>query len=162
MPLFKKKFSMEPNMKKLITYFLLAILVVGGALAALPAPSQAQAYPPPPVRPVATPWVGPNTPWVYYNDDWFLNGVLNYFFGPKYGWAPYYAYPRTYIVRPSKWYAPRWNSWYRSHPVYWNNFKRSYPYWQEHRIGQRYGEDFYRQHHRDQGGGWHHGGHGER
>ncbi len=33
---------------------------------------------------------------VYYNGDWFLNGILYYFFGPRYGWAPYYAYAPTY------------------------------------------------------------------
>ncbi len=114
-------------MKKLITLLMLAILLAGGALAALPAASQAQVYPPPPVRPVATPWVGPNTPWVYYNGDWFLNGVLQYFFGPRYGWAPYYAYPRTYIVRPGNWYAPKWHDWYRAHPAYWNNFHSQLP-----------------------------------
>ena len=40
----------------------------------------------------------------------------------------------TYIVRPGRWYAPKWHDWYRSHPVYWNNFHRSYPYWRNHRM----------------------------
>jgi hypothetical protein len=160
--LLEKKIRLEPNMKKLITFFMLAVLLSGGALAALPAASQAQVYPPPSVQPVATPWVGPNTPWVYYNGDWFLNGVLQYFFGPRYGWAPYYAYPRTYIVRPGNWYAPKWHEWYRTHPVYWDNFHRSYPYWRNHQVGHHYDQNFYERHHHGQGGGWHHGWHGER
>lgn len=160
MPLNEKN-PLELNMKKLIALLVLTVLLAGGGLAALPGPSQAQVYPAPPVQAVATPWVGPNTPWVYYNGDWFMNGLLYYFFGPKYGWAPYYSYPSTYIVRPNYWYAPRWHDWYRSHPAYWQNFQRSYPYWREHRVGHRYGQDFYERHHHGQGGGWHHGWHGE-
>ncbi len=145
-------------MKKLITVLLLAVLVAGGALSALPGASQAQVvYTAPPAAPYANPWVGPNTPWTYYNGDWFLNGVLQYFFGPKYGWAPYYAYPQTYVVRPGHWYGPNWNNWYRAHPVYWDNFHRSYPYWRNHHVGYRYGQDFYERHHHGQGGGWHRG-----
>lgn len=147
-------------MKKLITLFMLAILVTGGALAALPAASQAQMYPPPPAQSVANPWVGPNTPWVYYNGDWFQNGVLHYFFGPKYGWGPYYAYPQTYIVRPGNWYGPKWHDWYRTHPVYWNNFHSRYPYWRNHQVGHHYDQHFYEQYHHGQGGGWHYGEHG--
>ncbi|MCX5893075.1 MAG: hypothetical protein NTW80_08920 [Deltaproteobacteria bacterium] len=149
-------------MKKLISILMLAILLTGGALAALPAASQAQVYPAPPAQPYANPWVGPSTPWVYYNGDWFLNGVLQYFFGPRYGWAPYYTYPRTYVVRPNNWYAPRWNAWYRSNPVYWNNFHHNYPYWRSHQSGHRYDQRFYEQHHRGQGGGWQRGERGER
>ena len=75
-------------MKKLITFFLLAILVAGGS-ASRPCRRPPRPRPiHPPAYPLAKPWVGPNTPWVYYNGDWFLNGVLQYFFGPKYGWAP--------------------------------------------------------------------------
>ncbi|MCL4501645.1 MAG: hypothetical protein M1438_07275 [Deltaproteobacteria bacterium] len=148
-------------MKKLFNILLLTIMLAGVALAGLPGPSSAQVYPPPTVQPVATPWVGPNTPWVYYNGDWFRNGVLQYFFGPQYGWAPYYAYPRTYIVRPNNWYGPRWHDWYRAHPSYWNNFHRSYPYWRNHQVGHHYDQRFYEQYHRGHGGGWHHGWHGE-
>jgi hypothetical protein len=107
------------------------------------------------------PWVGQNTPWTYYNGDWFLNGVLYYFFGPKYGWAPYYSYAPVYVVRPPQWYGPKWNKWYRAHPVYWQNFNRAYPYWRNHRAGYRYNEAFYNQHHHGQGGGWQHGYHGD-
>lgn len=144
-------------MNKLISIFMLAILLAGGALSALPAPAAAQVYPPPPVQPVATPWVGPNTPWVYYNGDWFQNGVLYYNFGPSYGWAPYYAYPRTSVVRPGRWYGPKWHNWYRTNPVYWDNFNRSYPHWRSHRTGFRYDEGFYNRHHHGQGRGWHRG-----
>ena len=149
-------------MKKLRFILMIAILLTGGVMSTMSTPSQGQVYAPPPPIPVSTPWVGPNTPWVFYNGDWFLNGVLSYFFGPKYGWAPYYAYPSTYIVRPSNWYAPRWHDWYRAHPVYWEKFHRSYPYWRDHHVGRRYGEDFYERHHHGQGGGWHHGWHGDR
>jgi hypothetical protein len=143
-------------MKKLSFILVLAILLGGGALAAMSTPSYAQVYqyPPPPPSPYASPWVGPNTPWVYFNNDWFLNGILYYFFGPQYGWAPYYAYPPTYIVRPKTWYAPRWLAWYRGNPHYWENFRREYPYWARHRVGERYGREFYEQHHQGQGGGW--------
>jgi hypothetical protein len=148
-------------MKKLSLVLALAILLAGGAVIAMSAPSHAQGYyyPPPPQNPYATPWVGPNTPWVYYNGDWFLNGVLYHFFGTRYGWAPYYAYSPTYIVRPSHWYAPKWHAWYRGHPRYWKDFHRAYPYWVGHREGRGYDRKFYERHHRGQGRGWHKGFH---
>ncbi len=146
-------------MKKLAVILVLAILLGGATVAAMSNPGFAQAYeyPPPPPDPYSEPWVGPDTPWVYYNGDWFLNGILYYFFGPQYGWCPYYAYPSSYIVRPSRWYAPLWLSWYESHPVYWKRFNSAYPYWRSHRVGERYDERFYERHHRGEGGGWHHG-----
>ena len=93
-------------MKKLSCILVLAILLATGAVGAMSAPAQAQGYiyPAPPPNPYATPWVGPNTPWVYFNGDWFVQGLLYYFFGPQYGWAPYYSYPPTYIERPYNWY----------------------------------------------------------
>jgi hypothetical protein len=149
-------------MKKVSFILVLAILLAGGAVGTLSTSSYAQvyAYPPPPQNLYANPWVGPNTPWVYYNGDWFLNGVLYYFFGNRYGWAPYYAYAPTYIVRPQVWYAPRWNAWYRGHPTYWKNFYRKYPYWRGHQYGYRYDRNFYEKYHRGQGGGWQKGFHG--
>ena len=75
-------------MKRLSLILALAIFLAGGAMSA---PAQAQYgyhYPPPPQNIYATPWVGPNTPWVFYQGDWFLNGVLHNFFGTQYGWAP--------------------------------------------------------------------------
>jgi hypothetical protein len=154
-------------MKKLSVILVLAILLVGGAVGASATPSYAQGYPaytypPPPQNPYANPWVGANTPWVYYNGDWFLNGVLHNFFGPRYGWAPYYSYAPTYIVRPGKWYGQNWNAWYQRHPNHWENFHRNYPYWRGHRQGRHYDQNFYNEHHRGQGGGWHRGGHGGR
>ena len=151
-------------MKKLSVILVIAILLVGGAVGAISTPSYAQgySYPAPPQNPYATPWVGPNTPWVYYNGDWFLNGVLQYFFGPRYGWAPYYSYAPTYIVRPGKWYSQNWNAWYQRHPNHWENFHRNYPYWRGHSQGRRYDQNFYNEHHHGQGGGWHGEGHGGR
>jgi len=146
-------------MKKLIFILVLAILLGGGAVTAMSAPSYAQGYnyPPPPQDIYATPWVGPNTPWVYYNGDWFLNGILYYFFGPRYGWAPYYSYAPTYIVRPRTWYAPMWLAWYRGNPHYYENFQQTYPYWREHRQGHRYDQRFFEQHQHGQVGEWHKG-----
>jgi len=146
-------------MKKLSFVLVLAIFLAGSAVVTMSAPSYAMGnagynYPPPPADFYAQPWVGPNTPWVYYNGDWFLNGILYYFFGPQYGWAPYYAYPPTYIVRPGNWYAPRWFAWYQRNPHYWENFQQTHPYWRGHRQGQHYDQKFFEQHHRDQGGGW--------
>jgi len=153
-------------MKRLSVIFALAILLAGGAIGVMSAPSYAQMYgynyPPPPQNPYATPWVGSNTPWVFYQGDWFLNGILHQFFGNQYGWAPYYAYPPTYIVRPNNWYAPRWNAWYQHNPHYWQNFNQKYPYWRGHRVGQRYDQNFYNTHHRGQGEGWNQGFHGIR
>ena len=93
-------------MKKLSLVLVIAMLLAGLAAGAISTPADAQgypaySYPAPPRSPYANPWVGPNTPWVHYNGDWFLNGMLYYFFGPRYGWAPYYAYAPTYIVRPN-------------------------------------------------------------
>lgn len=146
-------------MKKLALVLVLAVLLGVGAVGVMSSPSYAQfyEYAAPPPNPYANPWVGSNTPWTFYNGDWFLNGILYYFFGPQYGWAPYYAYPPTYIVRPSDWYAPRWMTWYRGHPHYWQNFTRAYPYWRGHREGQHYDRTFYEQHHRGQGSGWQQG-----
>ncbi len=151
-------------MKKFSLILIIAMLLVGGAVGALSTSAQAQfapgySYPPPPPNPYVNPWVGTNTPWVYYNGDWFLNGILYYFFGPRHGWAPYYAYPPTYIVRPPAWYAPKWQVWYRGHPRYYQTFVQRYPYWQGHKVGHRYNEHFYNQHHRGQGEGWHKGFH---
>jgi hypothetical protein len=149
-------------MKKFSCLLVLSILLAGGVAGVMTAPAYAQVFapPPPPPHPILAPWVGPNTPWVHYNGDWFLNGVLYYFFGNKYGWAPYYAYAPTYIVRPNSWYAPSWNAWYQKHPVYWQNFTHQYPYWRAHQPGHVYGQNFYNQYHRGQGGGWQKGFHG--
>ncbi len=117
-------------------------------------------YAPPPQNLYATPWVGPNTPWVYYQGDWFLNGMLYYFYGNRYGWAPYYAYPVTYVVRPGNWYGPRWNTWYQQHPQHWQNLTQRYPYWRNHRSGQHYDQNFYNRYHHSQGSGWQKGFHG--
>ena len=114
-------------------------------------------YAPPPQNPYATPWVGANTPWVFYQGDWFLNGMLHHFFGNQNGWAPYYAYPPTYIVRPNNWYEPRWNTWYQQNPQYWQTFTQQYPYWRDHRYGQNYDHNFYDRYHRGQGEGWQRG-----
>jgi hypothetical protein len=143
-------------MKKISFIVITAILLAGGAVAFMSAPSYAQVYeyPPPPTDIYESPWVGPDTPWVFYNGDWFLNGVLYYYYGPEYGWAPYYAYPLTYVVRPDPWYGPRWLTWFRVRPQYWDSFGREYPYWREHRQGQHYSQQFYEQHHSGQGGGW--------
>ena len=133
-------------MKRLSLIVALAIFLAGGAIGAMSAPAQAQYgynYPPPPQNIYATPWVGPQTPWVFYQGDWFLNGVLYNFFGNKYGWAPYYTYAPTYIVRPRNWYAPKWQTWYQRNPHYWQNFRRQYPYWAGHKPGRRYDEKFY-------------------
>lgn len=143
-------------MKKMSILLALAVLLTGGALALTTSVSQAQVYGPgpPPAAPAMTPWVGQGTPWTYYNGDWFNNGILHYFFGPKYGWAPYYAYPRTYVARPGHWYGPKWNMWYRTHPVYYRNFEKAHPYWRGHRAGHSYDEGFYKRHHHGHGKGW--------
>ena len=143
-------------MKKLTFILMVAILLAGAAAAAMSTPSYAQGYvyAPAPADPYSQPWVGPNTPWVYYNGDWFLNGILYYYYGPRYGWAPYYAYAPTYIVRPGDWYASRWLAWYQGNPQYYQQFQQAYPYWQGHREGQRYDQNFYEQHHSGQGAGW--------
>lgn len=143
-------------MKKIAYIFMIAILLAGGAVAAVPAPSFAQdyEYPPRPADLTESPWVGPDTPWVYYNGDWFLNGILYHYFGPDYGWAPYYAYAPTFIVRPETWYAPRWHVWYQRQPHFYVSFQRQYPYWRDHREGRHYDQRFYEQHNRGQGGGW--------
>lgn len=162
--LLEKDSSQEEYVKKLSMILALAILLGGGAVPAMSSPSYAQGiaaynYPPPPPNIYATPWVGPNTPWVYYNGDWFLNGVLYYFFGKRHGWAPYYAYSPTFIVRPKNWYGSRWNAWYQGHPHYWEGFHKHYPYWHGHRRGHHYDRKFYEKHHHGHGKGWHKGFH---
>jgi len=160
-------------MKRLSLIFALAILVAGCMGAPMYTPSYGQGYggtqgyggnnyPAAPQNIYANPWVGQNTPWTYYQGDWFLNGILHNFFGNQYGWAPYYAYPTTYIVRPTTWYEPRWQTWYQQRPQYWQNFEQKYPYYRGHHAGQTYDQNFYNTHHRGQGEGWNQGFHGVR
>jgi hypothetical protein len=140
---------------KVVSIILALVLgLAGGAMSVMSPAAQAQVIVPGLPQAAAVPWVGANTPWTFYNGDWFLNGVLYYFFGNQMGWAPYYAYAPTYIVRPTYWYAPRWNTWYKAHPTYWTNFERRYPYWHGHRAGQHYDQNFYNRYHHGQGGGW--------
>jgi hypothetical protein len=141
-------------MKKVSIVLMLAMVLAGGMMTAMTPHSQAQVFVPAAPQGVAAPWVGNNTPWVFYRGDWFLNGVLYYFFGNRYGWAPYYAYAPTYIIRPNQWYTPRWDAWYKAHPVYWTNFQRQYPYWREHQLGRHYDQNFYNKYHHGQGAGW--------
>ena len=150
-------------LKKVGILLALALLLTGGALGTMSAPSQAQVLVPgpPPTATSMAPWVGPNTPWTFYNGDWFNNGILYYFFGPKYGWAPYYTYAPVHIARPAHWYGPKWNKWYRSHPAHWKNFRQAYPYWHDHRVGHRYDEGFYNRYHHGKGRGWQKGYYGE-
>lgn len=149
-------------MKKIALVLVTAFFLATGIVTVISSPSYAQSYdyPPPPADIYAQPWVGPDTPWVYYDGDWFLNGVLYYYFGPEYGWAPYYSYAPNYIVRPYSWYAPRWSSWYSANPLFYRSFLSRYPYWRGHREGQRYNRSFYEQHNHGQGGGWQRGFHG--
>jgi hypothetical protein len=156
-------------MKRTSLLVVLLVALTVGALGGMSTPAGAQfyqvygyTYPAPPPNPYASPWVGQNTPWTFYQGDWFLNGILQYFFGPQYGWAPYYAYPTVYIVRPANWYAPKWNVWYQRNPHYWKTFTAKYPYWRGHHPGQHYDQAFYNAHHRGQGGGWNQGFHGVR
>ena len=151
-------------MKRPIVFLLLVILLAGGAIGAMSGPSSAQGYyyQHPTQNVAVTPYVGNNTPWTFYKGDWFLNGILQYFFGPRIGFAPYYAYPQVYIVRPNNWYAPGWNSWYQGHPEYWNNFERQHPEWRGHQVGRHYDQNFYNRYHSGQGGGWNQGFHGVR
>ncbi len=143
-------------MKKIAFVLMTVVLLAGSIVAVDSSTSLAQdyEYPPPPADIYAQPWAGPGTPWVYYNGDWFLNGVLYYFFGSLYGWAPYYAYPPVYIVRPGAWYSQRWFTWYHGHPSYWHGFLRHHPYWRTHRVGERYNRTFYERYNRGQGAGW--------
>jgi hypothetical protein len=143
-------------MRKIAFFLMTTVFLTGGAVAVISAPSYAQVYeyPPLPADIYASPWVGPDTPWVYYNGDWFLNGILYYFFGPAYGWAPYYAYAPSYIVRPKTWYGSKWTSWYKAQPQYRQSFQQHYPHYSQHQQGKRYTQKFYEQHHSGQGGGW--------
>ena len=68
-------------MKRPILLLMLVILLAGGAIGAMSTFSQAQVYAPPPPGAAVTPWVGNNTPWTFYKGDWFMNGILYYFFG---------------------------------------------------------------------------------
>jgi hypothetical protein len=148
-------------MKKVGIILALVLVLAGAAMGVMSPAVQAQVYAPGPPQAVMVPYVGANTPWVFFRGDWFLNGVLYNFFGNKFGWAPYYAYAPTYIVRPTYWYAPKWNTWYQAHPTYWTNFQRQYPYWRGHQPGQHYDQNFYNKHHHGQGGGWQKGYHAE-
>ena len=137
------------------------------AIGARPAPSYAQGYagytyPPPPQNIYATPWVGSNTPWVFYQGDWFLRGVLFYFSGLNMAGRRITLIRPPAVIRPVTWYEPRWHHWYQGHPQYWQTFQRQYPYWHGHQAGQRYDQNFYNRSHHGQGAGWNQGFHGVR
>ena len=90
-------------MKKASILLALTILLIGGVIVALSSPSLAQGDPPP-----HGPFVGPKTPWTFFHGDWFKNGVLHYNYGPKPGWAPYYAHPPGPVERPGEWYGEKY------------------------------------------------------
>ncbi len=133
-------------MRKASILLTLTILLFAAAILTLSSPSLAQGDPPP-----RGPWVGPNTPWTFFHGDWFRNGELHYFYGPKHGWAPYYSRPVGPVERPNEWYGQKWENWNREHPNYQQHFEREYPYWREHRTGERYDENFYNRYHHGRG-----------
>ena len=120
------------------------------------APSYAQAYhyPPPPSDPYATPWVGSNTPWVYYNGDWFLNGILYYFFGPQIRLGPVLLLCSHLYRETQHLVCSEVADVVQGHPDYCQHFQQAYPYWREHRQGRRYDEKFFEQHQHGQVGEW--------
>ena len=148
-------------MKKLIILLILAISLGAGMIGAMPGISQAQVVPPAAPYATGAPWIGVNTPWVYYNGDWFLNGIL-YSFWPSIWMGP--------VLRLSR------NLYRQTRPLVWSEmgqvvsrpsglpgkFPARLPNWREHQVGRHYGEEFYNRYHPGQGGGWHHGvpGHG--
>ena len=130
-------------MKNIRILLALTILLTGGAAAALSLPAQAQVCGPVAAYSPGAPWVGANTPWVYYNGDWFHNGTLHNYYGPQYGWAPHNAYAPVHLVRPAQWYGPKWHSWYQARPHYWKHFHHQYPHWRGHRAGHPYDGGYY-------------------
>ncbi|MFZ2087420.1 MAG: hypothetical protein WAU47_02505 [Desulfobaccales bacterium] len=141
-------------MKNIRILLVLTVLLTGGAAGALSWPAQAQVCAPPPFHAAGAPWVGPNTPWVYYNGDWFHNGQLHHFFGPKYGWAPYNVHPPVHVVRPAQWYGPKWQAWYQANPHHWKKFHHRHPHWRGHRAGHPYPGGYYSMHRPVHGKGW--------
>ncbi len=146
-------------MKKLILVLLLAVFVAGGTMAAMSAPASAQPYeyPAAPGDPYVNPWVGPGSCWVFYNGDWFCNGVLYYYFGPVYGWSPYWAFPVSFIVYEPYWYGPMWGAWFTAHPNVVNVFINTFPFWRSHHHGEHPDREFFEKHHGGKGswqGGW--------
>jgi hypothetical protein len=78
------------------------------------------------VAAVGEPYVGPGTPWFYFNDAWYLNGIMYGYYG-GYGWWPYGYYGPSYLARPNHWYGnPHWNNYYRNNPHHGQNFQNKY------------------------------------
>jgi hypothetical protein len=124
------------RLPKAVFVSLLALCLMGGmvSIAAAQGPGEFVAPGPGPgpgptpevqVVAVGAPWVGPNTPWVFWNNNWYYNGILYAFFGPL-GWWPNGYYGNNLIVRTDEWYGPRWVTWYRENPYYWDEFHRHY------------------------------------
>lgn len=136
-------------MKSLPKALLVSLLVLGimGGVVAIAAAQEAEVA----VIAVGEPWVGPSTPWVFWNSNWYYNGILYGFYGPR-GWWPRSYYGNEFIVRNNVWYGPRWNNWYRGHPSYWRNFHRDYRNGVNWHHGYR-GHDAWRDHR----GRWDHG-----
>ncbi len=146
-------------MKKLSFIMVAAVMLAVVLQGTISAPALAQSvsveaksytYPAPPQKPAEHPWVGPNTPWTYYNNDWFYKGTLYYDYGER-GWAPYYSYETTTVTRPSDYYDTKWSVWYQKNPTYTETLIREHPYWKEHHVGTVYNENFYITHDKREG-----------
>ena len=146
-------------MKKISFILMTAILLAGGAVAVMSTHSYAQVYeyPPPPSDPSASPWVRSDTPWVYYDGDWFMNGILYYYYGPDYGGPPITLILSAILSDPEPGMLRDGWRGIRGSLLTWRVFNGSILVGRGHRQGQRYSQKFYEQHHGGQGGGWQQG-----
>ena len=78
------------------------------------------------VQPAGEPYVGQGTPWFFYNDLWYLNGLAYGCYGSL-GWFPLGYYPVGMLVYPNNFYHnPYWHKWYGAHPECGRNFHGAY------------------------------------
>ena len=76
---------------------------------------------------VEAPWLGPASPWFWYNNAWWYNGVLYGFYGGAYGWRPYGSITNVVVEQPAYFYNnPKWGSWAQRNPQHGQRWQQQY------------------------------------
>jgi hypothetical protein len=76
---------------------------------------------------VQNPWLGPGSPWYWWNNAWWYNGVQYGFYGAAYGWRPYGSITNVVVEQPAHYYNnPQWDRWNHSHPDHVQHFHQQY------------------------------------
>lgn len=106
-------------MKKLLIAGLCAFLMVASFSMAPPSSAQMVV--------IGAPYLGPMSPWFWFNHNWYYNGVMYGYYGPGYEWAPYGSVTNVVVQQPAHYYNnPQWDSWANRHPEYGQHWQHEY------------------------------------